>query len=75
MLNDLQELAAAEGAEVEKDELAVSRVWLTRRNEGFPCYERLYVVAPAGARDKEEQRFRTAMARYLEHQASLVPTL
>ncbi len=75
MLNDLQELAAAEGAEVEKDELAVSRVWLTRRNEGFPCYERLYVVAPAGARDKEEQRFRTAMARYLEHQASLVPAL
>jgi hypothetical protein len=73
MLRDLQELAAAEGAVVEKDELAISRVWLTRRNEGFPCYERLYVVAPAGARDKEEKRFRTAMARYLAHVTAVTP--
>lgn len=70
MLQDLGELAAAEDAEVEKDELAVSRAWTTRRNEGFPCYERLYVVAPAGANDKEEKRFQTAMARYREYLAA-----
>jgi hypothetical protein len=71
MLGDLEELAAAEGAVTEKDELAVSRAWTTRRNAGFPSYERLYVVAPAGARDKEEKRFQTAMARYLEHVAGV----
>jgi hypothetical protein len=71
MLGDLEELAAAEGAVIEKDELAVSRAWTTRRSAGFPSYERLYVVAPAGARDKEEKRFQTAMARYLEHVAGV----
>ena len=64
MDRELAALAASEGAEVETDSLAVSRVHLARRGGTFPAYEHMYVVAPAGAADKEPKAFRTAMARY-----------
>ena len=65
MLADLAKLAAAEGTTVEKDDLGVSRAYLKRRGEGFPAREHVYVVAPAGVRDKAPKAFHTARQRYL----------
>lgn len=70
MRTDLQELAAAEGAEVEIDEDGIYRAYLTRRGQVFPAYERMYVVAPAGVQDKTPKAFHTAMAAYLESEAA-----
>lgn len=72
MTRELAEIASAEGALVEKDRLEVSRAYLARRGDGFPAYERFYVVGPAGANDKEPKAFGTTLARY---QASMAIAL
>jgi hypothetical protein len=71
MHSELEELAAAEGIAVETGELAVHRAYMSRRGDGVPAYERLYVVAPAGVQDKESKAFRNALAAYLGHMAAL----
>jgi hypothetical protein len=71
MRADLRELAAAENADMEIDPDGIHRVYLSRRGKTFPVYERMYVAAPAGVQDKEEKKFRTAMAQYLKYEASL----
>lgn len=56
--------AVPSGGELERGEDGVLRLYVQRRGEGVPAYEHMYVVAPAGAEDKERKAFTNALERY-----------
>lgn len=58
------QLKALGPAEIDED--GIHRVHVARRGAGHPAYERMFVVAPAGVRDKEPQAFRSAVAKFNE---------
>ena len=45
------------------DEDGISRIWVRRRGDAYPCVEELLVAAPATVAAKERAGFATAWAR------------